>query len=106
MTDARIAFVTAGSAQEAEIIAGALVAEGLAACVNILPEVSSIYQWKGKTEKDTESKMVIKTTAGCVEALIARVVELHSYEVCEVTVVPVVSGSAPYLDWIDANTRA
>ena len=106
MTDARIAFVTAGSAQEAETIAGALVAEGLAACVNILPEVSSIYQWKGKTEKDTESKMVIKTTAGCVEALIARVVELHSYEVCEVTVVPVVAGSAPYLDWIDANTRA
>ena len=69
MTDARIAFVTAGSAAEAETIAGALVAEGLAACVNILPEVSSIYQWKGKTEKDTEVKMVIKTTAGCIEAL-------------------------------------
>lgn len=105
MTDARIAFVTAGSPAEAETIAGALVAEGLAACVNILPEVSSIYQWKGKTEKDTESKMVIKTTAGCVDALIARVVELHSYEVCEVTVVPIVAGSEPYLNWIDANTR-
>jgi periplasmic divalent cation tolerance protein len=105
MTDARIAFVTAGSAAEAETIAGALVAEGLAACVNILPEVSSIYQWKGKTEKDTEAKMVIKTTAGCIEALISRVVELHSYEVCEVTVVPIVAGSEPYLNWIDANTR-
>ena len=105
MTDARIAFVTAGSAAEAETIAGALVAEGLAACVNILPEVSSIYQWKGKTEKDTEVKMVIKTTAGCIEALISRVVELHSYEVCEVTVVPIVAGSEPYLNWIDANTR-
>jgi len=99
----RIVFVTTGSREEAESIATAVVSEGLAACVNIVDDVTSIYEWKGKVERDRECKMLIKTHEARVEALMARIVELHSYDICEVTVVPVVAGNPDYLAWIDAQ---
>ena len=104
MTDYRVAFVTVGSWQEAEKIAESLVSEGLVACVNLIPGVTSIYRWQGRIEQDAEVKMVMKTRNERVDALISRVVELHSYEVCEVTVVPIVAGNPSYLDWIAENT--
>ncbi len=105
MTDCVTAFVTAGSMEEAEKIASALIEERLAACVNIIPQVFSMYRWKGKVEKDSEVKMIIKTTLDCSEVLIPRVQELHSYDVCEVTVLPILNGNPSYLDWIEENTR-
>ena len=106
MSPYRVAFVTTANAEESERIASALVTEGLAACVNIIPGITSIYRWEGKLEKDSECKLVIKTREEHIEALIARVVELHSYDVCEVTVLPIIAGNPPYLAWIDANTSS
>jgi periplasmic divalent cation tolerance protein len=104
MSPYRIAFVTTANANESERIASALVTEGLAACVNIIPGITSFYCWEGKLEKDFECKLVIKTREDRIEALIERVVELHSYDVCEVTVLPIIAGNPPYLAWINANT--
>jgi len=106
MSPYRVAFVTTANAEESERIASALVTEGLAACVNIIPGITSIYRWEGKLEKDSECKLVIKTREEHIEALIARVVELHSYDVCEVMVLPIIAGNPPYLAWIDANTSS
>ena len=106
MSPYRVAFVTTANTEESERIASALVTEGLAACVNIIPGITSIYRWEGKLEKDSECKLVIKTREERVEALISRVVELHSYDVCEVTVLPIIAGNPPYLAWIDDHTQA
>ena len=106
MSPYRVAFVTTPDAEESDRIASALVSEGLAACVNIVPGITSVYRWQGKVEKDSECKLIIKTRQEQVDALVARVVELHSYDVCEVTVLPIVAGNPPYLAWIDANTSA
>ena len=71
--------------------------------MNLMP-VTSIYRWQGRLEHDSEVKLVIKTHRAQVEELIARVTALHSYDVCEVTVLPIVAGNPAYLDWIDENT--
>jgi periplasmic divalent cation tolerance protein len=96
----RVVLVTAGSEEEAEKIARALVEERLAACVNIVPGVRSIYRWRGAVEDDSEVLMVIKSEADILDALEARVRALHSYEVPEILALPIERGSAPYLDWL------
>ena len=100
MTGCVVAMVTVPNIQEGRVIARALVERGLAACVNIIPEVHSIYRWQGDIEEDTESKLMIKTTSVRVCAMIEAVRDLHSYDVCEVTVIDVVGGNEPYLQWI------
>ena len=80
-------------------IARALVEERLAACVNIAP-VRSCYLWDGKLNLDGEEQLIIKTEQRMVEQLMARIVELHSYKVPEIIVLPIMSGYQPYLDWI------
>lgn len=99
----RVALVTAGSEDEAAKIARALVDERLAACVNIVPGVRSIYRWRGVVEDEGEFLMVIKTAAASLEALEARVRELHSYDVPEVLALPIDKGSGPYLEWLAEN---
>ena len=98
-----IAFVTTSCLAEAERIATVLVETRLAASVNIIPEVTSVYRWQGKVETNTEAKLIIKTSAQVVSELTKTVTDLHSYEVCEVTVVPIVEGSTDYLAWIREN---
>ena len=100
-----VAFATVGNREEALLIAKSLVEERLAACVNILPDIESVYSWKGEVHTDPEVKLLIKTRRNLAEALIARIVELHSYEVCEVTCLPIVAGNPPYLDWLTENTQ-
>ena len=100
-----IAFVTTGSVEEAERIAESLVERKLAACVNVIPQVVSYYWWNGKVESNKEAKLVIKTKSGLMEELIENVRNLHSYEVCEVTSVPIVEGNADYLEWIDESVK-
>lgn len=90
--------------EDAVKIARALVDERLAACVNIVKEVRSIYRWEGKVEDDTEALMVAKTRAELFDALSGRVRELHPYSVPEVIAAPLASGIKPYLDWIDEVT--
>ena len=105
-TDAVVVLVTAASEQQADAIATALVAERLAACVNIVSPIRSIYRWKDKVQSDTEHLMIIKTRTKLVAQVEARVKQLHSYEVPEVVALPIVAGARSYLDWVLASTTA
>ena len=100
MTDKKILLTTASSKDEAEKIARALVDRRAAACVNIGAAVQSIYRWKGAVEEATEWQLIIKTTDAFVPQAMAIVRELHSYEVPELIVLPVETGSEAYLKWI------
>jgi periplasmic divalent cation tolerance protein len=100
MTDKRIVLTTAGSEEEAGKIARQLVEGGLAACVNIVPRIKSIYRWKGEVEEAEEWLLVVKTTAVAFASVRAAILELHSYEVPECICVNVEDGSEEYLQWI------
>jgi periplasmic divalent cation tolerance protein len=104
MTDFLVVLVTAGSLAEAEGIAEALVTEQLAACVNIVGPIASLYRWKGGLQRDEEQLLVIKTRATLFADVERRVRALHSYETPEVIALPVTAGSQPYLDWLLAST--
>ena len=108
VSDARpiIVLVTAGSAENAETIARALVSERLAACVNVFSGVRSIYRWEGDVTTDAEWMLLIKTVRGRFDALNARVQTLHAYELPEVIAIDVVEGSKPYLDWVVGSVSA
>lgn len=100
MTDKIVVFSTCGSAEEAERIARALVSKRLAACVNLLPQVRSIYRWKGAVEDAQETLLVIKSSRALFDDLRAEIEKLHSYEVAEVIALPIVDGSEAYLEWL------
>ena len=100
MTEYIIVFVTAANEEEGALIGQTIVGERLAACVNILPGVRSIYRWQGTVEDATETLAIIKTTAARYDALAARLVSLHPYEVPELIAVSPASVHAPYLAWI------
>lgn len=85
-------------------IAEALVSEGLAACVNVLPAVHSVYRWQGKVQRAGEALMLAKTTPRCFAALRDRIVALHPYELPEVVAVEVADGLPAYLGWIASQT--
>jgi periplasmic divalent cation tolerance protein len=103
MTDKRVVVTTCGSLEEARHIARAVIDRRLAACVNIVPQVESIYRWKGEVETSTEALLVIKTTVAAFERLREALSELHSYEVPECIELAVTDGSAAYLAWIDRS---
>ena len=100
--DPRIVIVltTLGADADAAALARTLVDERLAACVNVMPVMTSVYRWKGKVESDREQQLAIKTTAAQVGALEARLRALHPYEVPEFLVVPVDGASGAYRDWL------
>lgn len=100
-TPVRVVLVTAPDAESGARLARTLVEERLAACVNLLPGVRSIYLWEGRVEDDGEVLLVIKSTAARSDALASRVQSLHPYEVPEVIALPVVGGSSPYLTWVE-----
>jgi len=91
--------------EEARSLAAALVERRLAACVNLLPGLRSIYVWKGEVCDDPEQLLVIKTTVDRFEELKETVVALHPYEVPEVIATPIVDGHDAYLEWLDEVTR-
>ena len=95
-----IVFVTASSDDEARRLGQTLVAERLAACVNVIGPVRSIYRWAGEVREDAEHLLLVKARREDVDALAARVRALHSYEVPEVVALDVTAGSAPYLAWV------
>jgi len=99
-SDVRIVLTTAGSREEAERMARALVEERVAACVNILPGLTSIYRWQGAVETAGETLLVIKTTQASISSLEAAIGRMHSYEVPELLVLTVESAGKPYLDWL------
>jgi periplasmic divalent cation tolerance protein len=104
MSEASIVLTTAGSQEEARKIAHALVERRLAACVNIVPQIESVYRWKGSVETAPEWLLVIKTQAGSFERVRDAVKELHSYDLPECVMLEVAAGSQEYLNWIAENT--
>jgi len=95
-----VVFVTVARREEAEKIADALVGERLAACCSLVPDLFSIYRWKGEIHREPEVLLIAKTRRDLFEKLRERVVALHSYEVPEIVALPIVAGDEPYLDWI------
>lgn len=105
MTDVVIVLTTIPVGAGADELATALVAEHLAACVNVCSPMTSVYRWKGELERAGECQLVIKTTRDRVAALEARLKALHPYELPELLVLSVEEGSAAYLEWVRAETR-
>ncbi len=99
-SDAVIVLTTLGADADAAAFARALVTERLAACVNVLPAMTSVYRWQGSVEEEREQQLVIKTGADRVAALAARLGALHPYDVPEFLVLRVSEGSDAYLRWI------
>ena len=100
MTGIRVVLVTVPDEKTGLELARTLVGERLAACVNLLPGVRSIYRWQGRIEDDRELLLIIKTGTGALENLTRRVKELHPYEEPEIIFLPVEGGSPGYLDWV------
>jgi periplasmic divalent cation tolerance protein len=103
-TDAIVVFMTAANGEEAMRLAEMLVGAHLAACVQILPEMESVYRWQGKIERQSEILLIAKTTRAKFVELEREVRALHSYDTPEIIAVPVVDGSTPYLDWLTRVT--
>ena len=103
MTDARIVLTTAGSQEDARKIAHMLVERRMAACVNIVPQIESVYRWQGKVELAVEWLLVIKTQASAFARVCDAAKELHSYDLPECVMLEVAAGSKEYLDWIADN---
>ncbi|HJS25156.1 MAG TPA: divalent-cation tolerance protein CutA [Pyrinomonadaceae bacterium] len=103
-SDAIVVFMTAANGEEATRLADMLVGAHLAACVQILPEMETVYRWEGKIERQSEVLLLAKTTRSKFDELEREVRALHSYDTPEIIAVPVVTGSAPYLDWLKETT--
>jgi len=99
-----IVYSTAGNIKEARNIAHSLVEEKLVACVNIIPQINSIYRWKGNIEEDNECVIIAKTTDKNVEKTIKKIKSLHSYEVPDIVAIPITRSFEKYIDWIKDET--
>jgi periplasmic divalent cation tolerance protein len=100
-----VVFITTSSYEEARKIADTLVDRNKAACVNIVPNVNSLFRWKGKIEEAEESLMVVKTRAELFPDVVSLVKSIHSYEVPEIIALPIVEGNPDYLEWLKKETR-
>jgi periplasmic divalent cation tolerance protein len=105
MTDKILVLTTASSKDEARKIARALVERLLAACVNIVPQVGSIYRWEGEVEEAEEWLLIVKTTRGAFERVRDAISELHSYDVPECISISIESGSPKYLNWLGESVK-
>jgi len=103
MSDAMVVLCTCSDQPEALRIANALIEGRLAACVNVLPPIQSIYRWEENIETAQEILLLIKTTAQAFSAVQKRIVELHSYDTPEIIAMPVTTGSEKYLAWLQAQ---
>lgn len=101
MSDHQIILCTCPNGETADAIASALVARQLAACVNIVPGLRSVYVWQGEVQHDSEQLLLIKTRSDRFTALEQAILELHPYELPEIVAVPITAGLDPYLGWID-----
>lgn len=101
-----VVYITAPGEEEAARIAQSLVESRLAACINIVKNIRSIYAWQGNIEDDTEILMIVKSRAGLFNLLEAKVKQLHSYDVPEIIALPIVTGSEDYLKWLNESTSS
>jgi periplasmic divalent cation tolerance protein len=105
-TEAIVVLITAANAEEATRLAEVLVEGRLAACVQILPEMLSIYYWKGEVQRDREVLLLVKTTRANFGELESKVREIHTYETPEIIALPVTAASEPYLNWLMTEAAA
>ncbi|HEV3469325.1 MAG TPA: divalent-cation tolerance protein CutA [Pyrinomonadaceae bacterium] len=98
-----VVMMTAGSQEEASRLAEMLVGAHLAACVQIMPQMESVYRWKGEVHRAPEFLLLAKTTSACFDELEREVRSLHTYDTPEIVALPVTHVSAPYLDWLTSN---
>ncbi len=98
-----LVYITTSGNKESKKIANTLVEDKLAACVNIISSIESIYLWKGEIEDDNESLLIAKTKVSKVDKIIKRVKEIHSYETPAILAIPVIDGSRDYLDYLDSE---
>jgi periplasmic divalent cation tolerance protein len=103
MTDSIVVLLTAANGEEAARLADMLVGAQLAACVQILPEMESIYRWQGKIERQSEVLLIAKTVSSKFADLEREVRALHSYETPEIVALQITNASAPYLEWLSAS---
>ena len=101
--EAIVVFITAPHSEEAARLADMLVGQRLAACVQVLPEMESVYRWQGRIERQKEVLVIAKTTKARFEALDREVRAIHSYETPEIVALPLAAGSVPYLEWLNAS---
>ncbi len=106
MSDVRVVFVTAGDKETGLALARQVVEEGLAACGNLLPDVTSVCEWDGSMQEEAEVLLILKTSAERASRLVERVAELHEYDVPEILTLVVEGGHEPYLEWVRECTRA
>lgn len=106
MTQYNFVYMTAGSMEEAATIGRALVESRLAACVNVLDNMKSIYNWEGEVQEDTEVVLIAKTVNIKVPELVRKVKSLHSYDCPCIIAMPIVSGNREFLDWVTAETAS
>ena len=104
MSSARVVLTTAGSDEEARKIAHALVERRLAACVNIVPRIESVYRWQGKVESAAEWLLIIKTQPAIFDRVRDAIKENHSYDLPECIMLEIADGDKAYLDWLVQNT--
>ena len=100
-----VVLVTVGSLEEARRIGDALVSQHKAACVNIVPQIVSLFRWEGRIEDDNESLLFIKTRTELLSEVVETVKRIHSYDVPEIIALPIVDGSEEYLNWIGEETE-
>ena len=103
IADCVLVLVTIPGDSDTEAFARGLVGSGVAACVNVLPPMRSVYRWEGDVEMEQECQVLIKTTSAAVPSLWQRVRDLHPYDVPEFVVVPIIDGNEAYLKWIRTN---
>lgn len=101
-----ILLCTCPNMEAAREIASTLVEDGAAACVNIIPGLTSVYRWQGETQTDTELQLIVKTTSGAYRRAEETIQRLHPYELPEIIAVPVVKGLSDYLHWMTLQTSA
>lgn len=105
MGDELVALITASGKEEAVRIGTILVEERLAACVNIVPEVQSLFFWEGKARDEREALLIVKSRVPLWENLVARVRSVHSYSVPEIIAIPIIAGYPDYLKWLRESTN-
>lgn len=99
-----VIYTTIDDLQDARKIAHTLIEEQVVACVNIVPEVESVYSWKGEIQNEKEIVLICKTTDENVKKTIQRIKKLHSYELPDIVVLPIIGGLKDYLDYIEKQT--
>ncbi len=105
MQNILLVYVTVPDQDQAKLIAGRLVEKHLAACCNIVPDITSIYYWQGKIQTDSELLLIIKTTSEKYEMLEKEILALHSYDVPEIISTNIISGNSKYIDWIRKTVK-